>query len=208
MKLSSQSFDHGAPIPAANAFCKPAAQGHVELAGNRSPQLTWTDAPAETRSFVLVCIDPDAPTVADDVNQEGRTVAADLPRGDFHHWGLVDIPAGCAGFAEGQFSDGVTARGKDAMPAPDGSRPAINDYTSWFEGDADMGGTYHGYDGPAPPWNDERLHHYHFRLFATDLERCPVGAGFRVPDVLAAVEGHVLAEATLTGTYTTNPDLL
>ena len=29
-----------------------------------------------------------------------------------------------------------------------------------------MGGTYRGYDGPAPPWNDQRVHRYHFTLFA------------------------------------------
>ena len=83
----------------------------------------------------------------------------------------------------------------------------MNHYTSWFAGDADMEGTYMGYDGPAPPWNDERVHHYHFRIYALDIERSPVQERFQAADVLAAIEGHVLGEAQITGTYTVNPAL-
>ena len=68
-----------------------------------------------------------------------------------------------------------------------------------------MGGQYFGYDGPCPPWNDELLHHYHFVLLATDLARCPVDGAFTGAQVRAAIEGHVLAEARLTGTYSLNP---
>jgi hypothetical protein len=68
-----------------------------------------------------------------------------------------------------------------------------------------MGGQYFGYDGPCPPWNDERLHHYHFELYATDVDRCPVDGAFTARDVRAALAGHVLAEAHLTGTYSLNP---
>ena len=65
MKLTSQSFTDGARIPGEFAFCIPAAEGHVCLGGNRNPQLAWSDVPEGTRSFALVCVDPDAPTVAD-----------------------------------------------------------------------------------------------------------------------------------------------
>ena len=71
-----------------------------------------------------------------------------------------------------------------------------------------MGGDYHGYDGPCPPWNDERVHRYRFTIHAIDLERCPVeGDRFGAQDVLKAVEGHVLASATWTGTCSLNPDV-
>jgi phosphatidylethanolamine-binding protein (PEBP) family uncharacterized protein len=70
-----------------------------------------------------------------------------------------------------------------------------------------MAGDYIGYEGPCPPWNDEILHHYHFRLFATDLDACPVEGKFSAAGVLAAIDGHVLEVAELVGTYSLNPDV-
>lgn len=210
MKITSDSFGHRRPIPDPYAFAKPDPAQHFALSGNRNPHLSWSDLPPGCRSLALICVDPDAPTVPDDVNREGRMVRADLPRGDFHHWVMVDIPPACAGIEAGACSNGVTAGGKQRPVAPGaapGARQGVNDYTSWFAGDAQMGGTYRGYDGPAPPWNDERIHHYHFRIYALDIDRVPVDGDFRAPDVLGAMEGHVLAEATFTGTYTLNPAL-
>lgn len=180
---------------------------HATFGANRSPELAWSDAPDRTASFALICVDPDAPTVGDDVNQEGREVPSDLPRGDFYHWVLIDLPADAAGLDQGQFSDGVVPRGKDAGAGPAASRQGINDYTGWFEGDAEMAGTYLGYDGPCPPWNDSIPHRYVFTLFALDQDSVPVEGRFTGPEVLAAIEGHVLAQASLTGTYTLNPRL-
>lgn len=207
MYLRSHSFQDGEPIPSAFAFAEPAEVGHVRLAGNRSPHLAWGDLPAGTRSLALLCVGVDVPTVGDDVNQEGRSVPADLPRTDFFHWVMIDVPPGCTGVDAGACSDGVTARGKQDPPGPEGARQGVNDYTGWFAGDPDMRGTYRGYDGPAPPWNDERVHHYHFRLLALDIAHCPVGGDFRGADVQGATRGHVLGSATLVGTYTQNPDL-
>jgi hypothetical protein len=44
-------------------------------------------------------------------------------------------------------------------------------------------------------------------LYATDLEQCPVEGEFGGADVVAAIAGHVLAEARVTGVYTLNPDV-
>lgn len=205
MKLSSQSFADNTPIPGEFAFCIPAEEGHVCLGRNLNPHLVWSDVPPGTRSFVLICHDPDVPSKGDDVNQEGRSVPANLPRVDFFHWVLVDVPADTREIAAGRFSSEVTPTGKPGPDAPLGTRQGVNDYTAWFAGDTSMAGDYHGYDGPCPPWNDELLHHYVFTLYALDVERCPVDGRFGGTDVRKAIAGHVLAEATLTGTYSLNP---
>lgn len=66
--LSSPAFNNNANIPA-KYTCDAGAQ-------NPSPALSWTDAPAGTKSFVLIMHDPDAPMA-----------------GGFTHWVLFDIPA-------------------------------------------------------------------------------------------------------------------
>lgn len=206
MKLTTTSFEPGAAIPSRYALGKPHPTDHVQLADNVSPQLAWSDLPAGTRSLALICCDPDVPTKPDDVNKEGRTVPADLPRCDFYHFVLVDLAPDAGPIEEGAFSGGVTAHGKPGPAGPLGTRCGLNNYTQWFEGDADMGGEYFGYDGPCPPWNDSLVHHYHFTLYALDVERCPVEGSFDGPAVLAAIEGHVLGSASLLGTYTFKPE--
>ena len=75
-------------------------------------------------------------------------------------------------------------------------------------GDETMAGDYHGYDGPCPPWNDDRVHEYQFTVYATDLEQCPVSGKFTLAEVREAIKGHVLAQATLTGEYSLNPEVV
>jgi Raf kinase inhibitor-like YbhB/YbcL family protein len=207
MKLTSQSFANEARIPERYALGKPDPKSHVALAANENPQLAWTDLPQGTKSLVLICHDSDAPTRPDDVNQEGKTVPASLPRAAFTHWVLVDLPPSPASIAEAAFASGVTAHGKPGPDGPAGTRQGLNDYTSWFASDAEMAGQYFGYDGPCPPWNDALVHHYHFTLYALDVERCPVSGTFTRDDVLAAIAGHVLGTASITGIYTLNPKL-
>jgi len=73
--ISSPAFTEGGNIP--SKFTCDAGQT------NPSPALTWKDAPAATKSFVLIMDDPDAP----------------MP-GGFTHWVLVDIPAATSGLPE------------------------------------------------------------------------------------------------------------
>lgn len=207
MKLTSHAFEDGAVIPDQYALAVPDPQTRVRFSDNLNPDLAWRDLPEGTRSLVLLCVDPDAPSAPDDVNKEDREVPSSLARTDFYHWAMVDIDPDLGGIAEGACSHEVTPGGKGDPAGPAGSRQGVNSYTQWFAGDADMAGTYRGYDGPAPPWNDSIPHRYRFRLLATDLERCPMEADFSADDVLAAVGGHVLDEASLTGTYTLNPRL-
>ena len=205
MKLMSETFAQNQRIPERCAFAEQDPELHIRLGKNLSPQLSWNDIPVDARSLVLICTDPDVPSSMDDFNQKGHTVSASLPRIDFIHWVMVDIPAQDASIAEGKCSEGITPGGKLNLDGPTGSRQGINDYTKFFAEDKDMHGTYFGYEGPCPPWNDEIIHHYHFRLYATSLDRCPVEGAFTAADVLAAIKGHIVAEAELVGTYSLNP---
>ncbi|MEO5852499.1 MAG: YbhB/YbcL family Raf kinase inhibitor-like protein [Nocardioides sp.] len=63
---------------------RPLKADQVADAGNTSPQLSWKGAPEGTKSFVVTCFDPDAPT----------------PSG-FWHWVLVDLPADCTSLDTG-----------------------------------------------------------------------------------------------------------
>jgi Raf kinase inhibitor-like YbhB/YbcL family protein len=67
MWLRSSAFHDGAAIP----------RQFTREGEDLSPPLDWDDAPAETRSFVLLCDDPDAPA------------------GTWHHWAAYDIPMEC-----------------------------------------------------------------------------------------------------------------
>jgi Raf kinase inhibitor-like YbhB/YbcL family protein len=206
MKLFSDGFKDGQRIPAEFAFGKPHPQTHLELSDNRNPQLAWSDLPPGCASLVLICHDSDVPSRPDNVNQEGVTVPASLPRVDFYHWGLVDLAPDGPAIRAGEFSDGVTPKGKKGPAGPRGTRQGVNNYTQWFAGDPAMAGDYFGYDGPCPPWNDEILHHYHFTLYALDVKRCPVEGPFTASDVLPAIQDHILGSARLTGIYAIYPN--
>lgn len=207
MQLRSRNFKDGDPIPGEFAFAVADPVNHFALSTNRNPHLEWSDVPEGTKSFALILHDYDVPSRADDVNQEGREVSASLPRVDFFHWLLLDIPATTREIAAGSHSNGVTPGGKPGPTTVEGFRHGINDYTNWFSGDAQMQGKYYGYDGPAPPWNDTIVHHYVFTLYAFDIPHLSVQGELTGSNVKAALAGHVLAEATLMATYSLNPRL-
>ena len=199
MRLWSDSFKHMAPIPAEFAMGQPDG-----FAGNRNPHLAWEGVPESTKSFALLCIDPDAPTVPETVGRDDVQIPVEQPRAHFIHWAMADIAADVREIAAGSCSDGVTAQGKQQPAGPAGARQGLNDYTGWFAGDAQMGGDYYGYDGPYPPFNDLRTHRYFFRLFALDVAMLDLPQRFTAGDVERAMQGHVLGEALVHGTYTLN----
>jgi hypothetical protein len=207
MRLWSDSWIDGERIPARCAAGRPAQAG-ATFSDNVNPHLAWSDAPPGSRSFALSCHDFDVPSRADDVNQPDREVPEDLPRVDFFHWVLVDLPPGVTQIAEGEFSRGFVPRGKPGPATLHGARHGINDYTGWFAGNPEMAGQYFGYDGPFPPFNDSLVHHYVFTLYALDVARAPLEGVFGGADARRAIYPHVLGSATFSGTYTLNPRLL
>lgn len=148
MWLRSSAFENGAVIP----------RRYTCEGEDVSPPLTWGDAPAGTRSFALLCDDPDAPA------------------GTWRHWAVYDIPASTTALREG------------IGPDEGGVRQGVNDSRTV------------GWSGPCPPHGHGR-HRYHFRLLALSVE---VLAGLSRPTcrtVEREARRHLLAEATLVGTY-------
>ena len=149
IKITSTAFADGQPIPA-----KYTCDG-----SDISPPLQWTNTPANTKSFALICDDPDA------------------PMGIWVHWVLYDLPANMTGLAEDVPKTQVTVGG---------AKQGMNSWPRL------------GYGGPCPP--PGKSHRYFFKLYALDtlLDLKP---GLVKRDLLKAMEGHVLAEGQLMGTY-------
>jgi phosphatidylethanolamine-binding protein (PEBP) family uncharacterized protein len=114
--LHIDAWTHGGRIPAKYAFGQPGSDGPFALSANVSPALCWENAPEGTQSFALICSDPDVPSSAEDVNQAGKTVPADLARIDFFHWVLVNIPSQLTSIDEGRCEPGSCARREAVWP--------------------------------------------------------------------------------------------
>jgi Raf kinase inhibitor-like YbhB/YbcL family protein len=199
LRVSVEGVANNRPIPTDYAFCVPNAQSHSTSGANKNPAIKWSKGPSGTQSYAII----DVPTVFDDANKEGRTIAKSLKRRDFYHMVLVDIPASKTALAGGADSAGITAKGKPPGPTPNGLR-GINDYSTAMSGD--MAGNYGGYDGPCPPWNDSI--HYHFIVYALDIPSLGLTGNFTGVDAQAAIAKHALAKGEVVGIYTQNPALI
>jgi len=208
LTVESDSITHGERVPDAHAFGVPDGSGKARAeGGNRSPHLRWSGAPEGTQSFAVIVYDPDVPADPSDVNQEGKSLPEDMERTDFAHWILVDIPADVNELPEGAGSNGIVVKGKPTGRTEYGVTGA-NHYTDFLAGDPDMGGTYGNYDGPFPPWNDERLHNYHFVVYALDVPSLGLEGDFKLEDARKAMEGHILDQGEIVAHYTLHKDKL
>lgn len=96
-RLTSASVVEGGKLASAQVF-----QGFGCDGGNRSPDLSWSNAPKGTKSFAITAYDPDAPTGS-----------------GWWHWNVVNIPANASDVKAG-------ASGTAALPG--GSLEIRNDY--------------------------------------------------------------------------------
>lgn len=206
LNLSIDGITDSQRIPEEFAFGIRTESTPFTFGANISPAISWSGSPDGTKSHAIIMHDRSVPTVFDDANVEGRTIPADLARMDFMHWVLVDIPAATNSLPRGAESDAVVPKGKPTGPAANGVRGA-NDFGMFMASNPDMAGDYGGYDGPAPPWNDEIMHEYVFTVYALDVETLGLTGVFGGADALAAMAGHILASGQVVGEYTLNPDL-
>ncbi|NNE83657.1 MAG: YbhB/YbcL family Raf kinase inhibitor-like protein [Alphaproteobacteria bacterium] len=207
LDVTVEGLDDGGRISRDFAFGVPTDDELFTFGPNISPAVSWSAGPAGTKSYAVIMHDASVPTVFDDANQEGKTIPADLARMDFYHWVLVDVPAEITSIAKGAEANSVVAKGKPIGPVDYGVRGA-NDFGMFMAGNADMAGNYGGYDGPAPPWNDEIVHEYHFAVYALDVESLELSGAFSGKDAVAAMAGHILAKGSVMGLYTLTPSLM
>src|SRR4051794_30622658 len=88
----------------------------------------------------------------------------DAPSGLFRHWGAFDIPGSARSIGEGQ------AVGKQA----------VNGFGK------------SGYGGPCPP-KGHGPHHYHFKLYALDLDALELSPAAKVEQVESEARKHAIA---------------
>ena len=203
MRLYIPSFPNGNHIPPKFCFGKTDHEGGLELSNNINPAIEWADIPQDTQSLALLICDPDAPLNFTIANQEGAVIDEEADRGNFYHYVLVDIPITIHSIPEGAVSHKIVPGGK-TLNTQYGIE-GINDYTKWFDilGPDEMKGTYFGYDGPCPPFNDKKIHNYIFMLYALDCKTLHLSGHFNGADALKAIANHKISSARWEGAYTT-----
>lgn len=189
MKVTVEDIAHGAPIPKKYALCQPTDDGKSKGGENTRPAIRWSGAPAATQSYAVVITDPDVPADFTDAGKDGKVVKADAKRQLFYHWALADIPASAR-----EIPGGPSYQAPEMGVAASGSLEKYVDNPTQ-------------YGGPCPPWNDERVHQYHFTVYALNVATLPLPKDPTAAHVEAAAKKHAIASARVTGTYTLNKAL-
>jgi Raf kinase inhibitor-like YbhB/YbcL family protein len=101
----------------------------------------------------------------------------DAPAGTWVHWVVYDLPPTTAELAENQ---------PKGQYLPGGGKQGLNDFK------------HLGYGGPCPPGG--KPHRYFFKIYAVDKELA-LKPGAKKQEVERAMEGHILAQGHLMGTY-------
>jgi len=133
------------------------------------------------RQYTCAGVNVSPPLEWSGVPKTAKTIAIvaddpDAPGGTWVHWVLYNVPADNIGFVENvPVSETLKAGG--------------------FQGKNDFGKV--GYGGPCPP---SGTHRYFFKLYAVDAE-LPLKAGATRAELEQAMQGHVVAQAQLMGTY-------
>lgn len=142
MKLFSQDFNDGDKLPERHVFNGMGYQGD-----NLSPQLAWDDVPSGTKSFVVTCYDPDAPTGSGWWHWGVANLSAEtriLPQGAGS--GVADLPAGAV---QTRTDFGSSGYGGAAPPKGESHRYIFTVYAldvETLEVDESASGAYLGFN--------------------------------------------------------------
>lgn len=206
LQVTVEGMRAGQPIAPKYALCTPTHDGKSsKVSAPLRPTIRWSGAPKGNDSFAVFVMDPDVPADFTDAGKEGKILKADSKRQNFFHYGVVGISAKATQLA-----------GSSANEAPADGTPLLNDLGANHYVDPQS-----AYGGPCPPWNDARLHHYHFIVLALDKEapaiadaRMRAGAPASADPMTAKntfdrliASPHVLARGEVIGTYTLNPTM-
>lgn len=111
MQLASTAFSAGGEIPSK----------HTGEGVDVSPQLSWSNVPEGTKSFAVVCHDPDAPLLKPDAYGYVHWVLYGIP-GDVH-----ELEEGCGDFTQGVSDFGSAGYGGPMPPEGHG----VHQYYFW-----------------------------------------------------------------------------
>ena len=138
-----------------------------------------------------------------------------------YQWTDANIPANVTHFPARAGSKGFVIGGKKPGVTPYGLM-GVNIYTEAFSSPyasritfapatvKTIKGTYGRYDGPCAPWNDSVIHQYTFYVYALNVAHLtlPKNGMYQGAALMKAMNGHVLAKASLLTPYTNNPMFL
>jgi Raf kinase inhibitor-like YbhB/YbcL family protein len=156
LNVTSSLFTNDGRLPESIVF-----NGLGRNGRNISPDLRWSGASSNTRSYVVTCYDPDAPTTV-----------------GFWHWLMFNIPAS------------VTSLGTDVGRSGKNPPGSVMGYTDFGSNE---------YSGPAPAPGS--CDHYHFTVYALDVEKLNLGPGTTGALLMFNARSHTLAMGTLIGLY-------
>ena len=173
LKLASSAFSDGGEIPRVCGYEN----------GNITPAFTISGVPAEAKSQAIIMDDPDA------MGAVGKV---------WVHWVIWNIDPTSTNMLYSKKIGGYMISETDNTSNPEGNLNAA-------QGMTDFGKS--GYGGPAPP---DKRHTYVFKLYALDcildlpnefIEGQGRVSSSTKADLEKAMEGHIIEQATLTGTY-------
>ncbi len=174
------------------AYCVGKEDGTGE---NLRPAIFWNGMPNGTKSFAVIVVDTDVPTDFVDANKKGKIIPASQPRQDFIHFALINIPTDIKLIEEG------AGKGIDKTQ-PSIGNAGINDY-AYFMPNANKP-EHVGWDGPCPPWNDEKVHNYHFKVYALKVKKLDLQEDYSAKEAYQSIKENAIEAAEIVGVYTRN----